>query len=141
MAWRPGLKVKFLTHTVDQGKMTPRTITPSCLPSGLLTPLFTPANRNSFQTNSKLKGRQEGVIVLGVSEKFYPHAAHLVMVQENCLLRHRRTRRGGGRGGLQPPQLQKFLKFFGQNGDDSGKSTREKILLKVVKARLEGYFL
>ena len=51
---------------------------------------------------------------------------------------HRRTSRGGvraggayepgGRGGLQPPQLQKFLKFFGQNADDSGKSTREKTL-------------
>ena len=25
------VKVKFLTHTVDQGKMTPRTITLSCL--------------------------------------------------------------------------------------------------------------
>ena len=34
----------------------------------------------------------------------------------------------GGRGGLQPPQLQKFLKFFGQKADDSGKSTREKTL-------------
>ena len=48
---------------------------------------------------------------------------------------------GGGRGGLQPPQSQKFLKFFGQNADYSGKSTREKTLSKVVKARLEGYFL
>ena len=56
----------------------------------------------------------------------------------NCA--HRRTSRGG-RGGLQPPQLQKFLKFFGQNAHVSGKSTREKIILKVVKARLEGYFL
>ena len=35
---------------------------------------------------------------------------------------------GGGRGGLQPPQLQKFLKFFGQNACDSGKSIREKTL-------------
>ena len=35
---------------------------------------------------------------------------------------------GGGRGGLQPLQLQKFLKFFGQSADDSGKSTREKTL-------------
>ena len=48
---------------------------------------------------------------------------------------------GGGRGGLQPPQLQKCLKFFGQNADGSGKSTREKTLRKAVKARLEGYFL
>ena len=41
---------------VDQGKMTPTTITPSCLPSDLhlLTPSFTPANPNSFQTKSKL---------------------------------------------------------------------------------------
>ena len=31
--------------------------------------------------------------------------------------------RAGGRGGLEPPQLEKFLKFFGQNADDSGKST------------------
>ena len=56
---------------------------------------------------------------------------------------HRRTSRGGGggRGGLQPPQLQKFWKYFGQNVDNSGKSTREKIILKVVKARLKGYFL
>ena len=37
---------------------------------------------------------------------------------------------GGGRGGLQPPQLQKFLKFFGQKADDSGKSTREKTFPK-----------
>ena len=36
--------------------------------------------------------------------------------------------RAGGARGLQPPQLQKFLKFFGQNADDSGKSIREKIL-------------
>ena len=36
--------------------------------------------------------------------------------------------RAEGRGGLQPPQLQKFLKFFGQNADDSGKSTWEKTL-------------
>ena len=43
---------------------------------------------------------------------------------------------GGGRGGRQPPQLQQFLKFFGQNADDSGKSTREKTLWKAVKARL-----
>ena len=34
----------------------------------------------------------------------------------------------GGRGGLQPPQLQKFFKFFGQNADDSGKSAGEKTL-------------
>ena len=34
-----------------------------------------------------------------------------------------------------------IFKFFGQNADDSGKSTREKILLKVVKARLESNFL
>ena len=56
---------------------------------------------------------------------------------------HRRQSRGGGRGGLQtpPPQLQKVLKFFEQNADDSGKSIWEKIILKVVKARLEGCFL
>ena len=42
---------------------------------------------------------------------------------------HRRTSQGG-RGGLQPPppKLQKFLKYFGQNADDSGNSTRKKIL-------------
>ena len=47
-----------------------------------------------------------------------------------CPQVHRRTSRGGGRGGLQPPppQLQKFLKFFGQTANDSGKSTREKTL-------------
>ena len=44
---------------------------------------------------------------------------------------HRRTSRGGGgggRGGLQPPRHNFFKKSFGQNADDSGKSTREKIL-------------
>ena len=52
------------------------------------------------------------------------------------------VRAGGGLGGLQPPPpWQKFLNFFGQNADDSGKSIREKIILKLVKARLEGYFL
>ena len=42
---------------------------------------------------------------------------------------HRRTSQGG-EGGCSPPppQLQKFLKYFGQNADDSGNSTREKIL-------------
>ena len=36
---------------------------------------------------------------------------------------------GGGEGGCSPPPpLQKFLKFFGQNADDSGKSTQEKTL-------------
>ena len=49
-----------------------------------------------------------------------------VRVARTIFHEHRRTNRGG-RGGLQPPQLQKFLKFFGQNADDSGKSTREKI--------------
>ena len=34
----------------------------------------------------------------------------------------------GSEGGCCPPQLQKCLKFFGQKADDSGKSTREKIL-------------
>ena len=49
---------------------------------------------------------------------------------------------GGGRGGLQPPQLQKCLRFFGQNADDSGKSTWEKTLWKAVKARtLKDYLL
>ena len=37
---------------------------------------------------------------------------------------------GGGGGGVAPspppPQLQKILKFFGQNADDSGRSAREK---------------
>ena len=52
---------------------------------------------------------------------------------------HRRTSRGGGgEGGCSPtpppPQLQKFWKFWGQNAGDSGKSTREKTLYKVVKA-------
>ena len=47
-----------------------------------------------------------------------------------------------GAGNCSPfSQLQKFLKFFGQNADDSGKSTWEKTLLKVVKARLVGCFL
>ena len=41
---------------------------------------------------------------------------------------------------MQPPQLQKFLKFFGQNADNSGKSTQEKILLKVVIADLKATF-
>ena len=44
---------------------------------------------------------------------------------------HRRTSRGGGggaRGAAAPSQLQKILKYFGQNADDSGKCTREKIL-------------
>ena len=41
---------------------------------------------------------------------------------------------------LQPPQLQKLLKFFGQNGDNSGKSTREKILLKLSKPDLKATF-
>ena len=48
---------------------------------------------------------------------------------------HRRTSRGGGgegvRGAAPPPQ---FWKFWGQNAGDSGKSTREKTLYKVVKA-------
>ena len=35
---------------------------------------------------------------------------------------------GGGRGGLQSPQLQKF---FGQNADDSGKSTVDNTLLDL----------
>ena len=42
------------------------------------------------------------------------------------------VRAGGGGGGegaaAPPPQSQTFLKFFGQNADDSDKSTREKIL-------------
>ena len=35
---------------------------------------------------------------------------------------------GGQRGNSCSPQCQKYLKFFGQNADDSGKSTREKTL-------------
>ena len=44
--------------------------------------------------------------------------------------------RARGRGGLQPPQLQKF---FGQNTYDSVLGRKHS--KKVVKARLEGYFL
>ena len=66
---------------------------------------------------------------------FYPHRSVLMYIGV------RAGGGGGGRGGLQPPQLQKFWKYFGQNVDNSGKSTREKIILKVVKARLKGYFL
>ena len=47
--------------------------------------------------------------------------------------------RGGWRR-LQLPQSQKFLKFFGQNADDSGKRTREKTFKKEIKARLVRYF-
>ena len=35
---------------------------------------------------------------------------------------------GGGARRAAAPQLQKFLKFFGQNAGDSGKSIREKTL-------------
>ena len=34
--------------------------------------------------------------------------------------------RGGSRGAAAPPPLQKFLKLFVQDTDDSGKSTCEK---------------
>ena len=57
--------------------------------------------------------------------------AHLVPVRCNTQTLstgvHRRTSRGD-EGGCSPPQLERFLKFFGQNADDSGKSTREKTL-------------
>ena len=36
---------------------------------------------------------------------------------------------------MQAPQLQKFLKIFGQNVDAVGKSTREKTFEKVVKGQ------
>ena len=38
-------------------------------------------------------------------------------------------------------KLQNFFIYFGQNADDSGKSTREKILPNVVKSRLERLLL
>lgn len=43
-----------------------------------------------------------------------------------CKLRHSAGRGGGGGGGggrATAPQFQKFFIFFGQNPDDSGKST------------------
>ena len=46
--------------------------------------------------------------------------------EENTLKGSQSQRRANGgevRGAAAPPPSQKFLKFFGQNADDSGKST------------------
>ena len=62
------------------------------------------------------------------------------MLSGITIVSHRRTSRGG-RGGLQPPQLQKFLKYFGQNADDFGqKYSGENTLKCLSKPDLKNTF-
>ena len=65
---QPGLKVKFLNHTVDQGKMTPTVSSTEgqIFNFEFVWNEFRLAGVNNGVSKCRPEGRQEGVIVLGV---------------------------------------------------------------------------